>query len=247
MFRIDTPNASQTLPSPAPVGTQGYFQDSDPAGGTVVSADWLNSVQEEIARFIESKGITLDKQDMDQLKKAMDRTIATRGAWANLEIESQHTVVAAGNTSVEVDNCSHIAILASHQLNVQNRQGQVLGGTDAVKWVLSSTAGYIGIRGVKLDPEYVAMYEASSITIPAGGSVTYNVNCKRVASETPIGGIPLLSFGYGSDEPTMLCPFAWPTDVGTDLYFSVVIRNHGNLDWHGTIYINVIPIYKGTL
>lgn len=67
MFRIDTTSNISPMPAPPPIGTPGYFQDTDPAGGTGVSAAWLNHVQEEIAQTVEGLGGTLDKADVNQL------------------------------------------------------------------------------------------------------------------------------------------------------------------------------------
>ncbi|MBI4209539.1 MAG: hypothetical protein HY538_07530 [Deltaproteobacteria bacterium] len=63
MKRIDSEGALDHL-----------FTEGDPIQGkppTVVSADWLNHVQEEIARFIESRGIVLDGSRQDQLTQAI--------------------------------------------------------------------------------------------------------------------------------------------------------------------------------
>lgn len=71
MFRIDTPHKVPVKPTPLPQGTGGYFQDTDPAGGTEVSADWLNHIQEEIAAVIEACGLALDKTDDGLLLQAI--------------------------------------------------------------------------------------------------------------------------------------------------------------------------------
>lgn len=63
MFRIDTAHNAPEKPTPLPPGTGGYFQDTDPAGGTEVSADWLNHVQEELVGTIIGLGGTLSKSD----------------------------------------------------------------------------------------------------------------------------------------------------------------------------------------
>lgn len=70
MHRIDTPSNATIAPAPLPQGTPGYFKEPDPGqhNGTEVSADWLNAVQEEIARVIEDLGGTLSKSDNQQLK-----------------------------------------------------------------------------------------------------------------------------------------------------------------------------------
>ena len=52
MHRIDSSGALASLPAPAsPGATAGYFTGGNPGLGqaaTIVSADWLNAVQEEL-------------------------------------------------------------------------------------------------------------------------------------------------------------------------------------------------------
>jgi len=50
------------------------FRPADYAAGeegSEVTADWLNSVQEELANFITHQGLTLDKSDNTQLTQAL--------------------------------------------------------------------------------------------------------------------------------------------------------------------------------
>lgn len=64
MFRIDSEGAT----------LDNKFTEGDPQLGvpaTVVSADWLNAVQEELAGFVEYNGLVLSKLDSTQLKNAM--------------------------------------------------------------------------------------------------------------------------------------------------------------------------------
>lgn len=79
MFRIDNTSAATTLPTPAAPGTAGYFTGGDPVGGTpatIVTADWLNAVQEEITHVVEQVGLTPSKTDRTQLFQAI-QAIAT--------------------------------------------------------------------------------------------------------------------------------------------------------------------------
>lgn len=69
MFRIDDPGAAASLPTPASAGTQGYFQS-----GTIVTADWLNAVQEEIVAVLAAAGASPSKSTRTQLRDAL-RTI----------------------------------------------------------------------------------------------------------------------------------------------------------------------------
>ncbi|MCD7099130.1 hypothetical protein [Stenotrophomonas sp. MMGLT7] len=69
MHRIDTTTAT----------ADHRFTEGNPTTGvpaTVVSADWLNGVQEEICRVIEGAGLALDKSQTDQLWKAIQLLVA---------------------------------------------------------------------------------------------------------------------------------------------------------------------------
>lgn len=63
MHRIDTSGS-----------VAGRFDDGNPATGqraTLLSADWFNDIQENVATVIETAGITLEKGNADQLKDAI--------------------------------------------------------------------------------------------------------------------------------------------------------------------------------
>lgn len=81
MFRIDNATATGSIPTPEAVGPNpdSFFTEGDPGlavPATVVTADWLNAVQEEICNVIEEAGDTLDKADRTQLKAAIETMIA---------------------------------------------------------------------------------------------------------------------------------------------------------------------------
>lgn len=82
MFRIDVPTAVGVLPAPLALGTPGYFQHAPAGSGntpTIVSSDWANAVQEEIAGVVEGAGLTLDKANHGQLFIAI-QTIGANSA-----------------------------------------------------------------------------------------------------------------------------------------------------------------------
>ena len=79
MHRIDGADTSVSLPTPAAAGTPGYFKKANVGAGTkgtIVTADWANSTQEEICTVIEDAGLTLDKEDNTQLNAAIDIKVA---------------------------------------------------------------------------------------------------------------------------------------------------------------------------
>lgn len=74
MYRIDNPSAAAALPTPKPPGTEGYFTAGNPTTGqqaTIVEADFLNTVQEELMNLINKGGITPDKTNNAQVLQAL--------------------------------------------------------------------------------------------------------------------------------------------------------------------------------
>lgn len=84
MHRIDSEGAAVALPTPEAVGSPvGYFTEGNPGTGTpatVVSADWANAVQEELANAIEDSGVTLSKLDRTQLSAIVNPCRALRSS-----------------------------------------------------------------------------------------------------------------------------------------------------------------------
>lgn len=77
MYRIDNSTAALAMPVIGAIGpnVDGFFTDGDPSTATpstIVPADWLNSFQEELCRFVESAGVDLVKGDYEQLRLAID-------------------------------------------------------------------------------------------------------------------------------------------------------------------------------
>lgn len=74
MHRIDSSGAATSLPTPAAVGTPGYWTDGDAASGTpatVIDPDWLNSIQEELVAIVLASGLSLSKTDRAQVMAAL--------------------------------------------------------------------------------------------------------------------------------------------------------------------------------
>lgn len=74
MFRIDHATASPTLPTPSALGTQGYFTEGDPGAGTpatVVTADFLNMLQEELRNVVVAGALTPSKTVRTQVRDAL--------------------------------------------------------------------------------------------------------------------------------------------------------------------------------
>lgn len=73
MFRIDDPTAAAALPSPAALGTEGYFTEGDPGDNTpatIWTQDFANMVQESLIAFLTAAGVAHSKSDYQRLLRA---------------------------------------------------------------------------------------------------------------------------------------------------------------------------------
>jgi hypothetical protein len=102
MFRIDTAGALASLPTVQPLGSlSGYFTAGNPGAGqpaTIVSADWLNAVQEELMAIIAAAGIAPDKTNPNQVIAALRSLF--RGSAMQVFTSSGTFTVPAGVTKV---------------------------------------------------------------------------------------------------------------------------------------------------
>lgn len=73
MYRIDNDTASTTLPPVKPVGIPGYFTEGTVGGvpATIVEADWLNEVQEELLAILAAANIAPSKLVNNQVIQAI--------------------------------------------------------------------------------------------------------------------------------------------------------------------------------
>ncbi|VWC79224.1 putative exported phage protein [Burkholderia aenigmatica] len=80
MFRTDQNTAVAALPVPAPPGSPGYFTGGNPATGqaaTIVDADWLNMVQEELISILTAAGVAPGKATYNQVLAALQILFAS--------------------------------------------------------------------------------------------------------------------------------------------------------------------------
>ncbi len=76
MYAIDNATAVTSMPAVSPAGAAGFFTGGNPAAGlaaTVVTADWLNIVQQELLGAVNGAGITPSKTQLNQLALAVQR------------------------------------------------------------------------------------------------------------------------------------------------------------------------------
>lgn len=100
MHRIDNPTAATALPTPKPLGPEGYFTAGNVNVGqsaTIVEFDWLNTMQEELMSIVLRGGLTSDKADNTQVLKALANLFT--GAYAQIT-SSQSLLVPPWSTQI---------------------------------------------------------------------------------------------------------------------------------------------------
>lgn len=81
VYRIDVATATNTLPTPAALGTEGYWTKGNPGTGTpatVMDQDWFNALQENLIGVLTAAGVSHSKSDYTTLSRAI-QTIAMAG------------------------------------------------------------------------------------------------------------------------------------------------------------------------
>ncbi|WP_186113941.1 hypothetical protein [Burkholderia gladioli] len=79
MYRTDQPTAVTALPVPAPAGTPGFFTGGNPATGqaaTIVDADFLNMIQEELISILTAASISPNKTAYGQVLASLEKLFA---------------------------------------------------------------------------------------------------------------------------------------------------------------------------
>lgn len=106
MFRIDSQGAVNAPDATEAVGSiVGYFTEGNPqtaTPATVVSADWLNTVQEELIGVVVAAGLTPDKDDRTQVLQALNAIIQNSEA-INPFVLANNQIVAADVTGLVFD------------------------------------------------------------------------------------------------------------------------------------------------
>ena len=81
MYRTDAANSAPVEPTPAVLGTEGYF--ANPAGaldGATVDAAWLNALQGSLVAILDDQSIAHSKTDPTALRRAIQSLVAQKVA-----------------------------------------------------------------------------------------------------------------------------------------------------------------------
>lgn len=141
MHRIDSATSAPSLPTPAAVGSPGFFAAGVPGitPYTQTTNDWGNAVQEEIAAPILAAGISLSKTSNTQLLQAMFALIGK-----NVQVISSSGIftVPAHVTALDVELWG-AGGGSGGTLNVNSGSGGGAGGGYARKLITGLTPGAV--------------------------------------------------------------------------------------------------------
>lgn len=98
MFQVDQPTAVSSLPTPAAAGTPGYFTNGNPVAGipaTVLEADFMNMLQQELLNVVAAGGLTPSKTTYTQVRDAIKRIVQNTVVLADTGAVNAYTAVNA--------------------------------------------------------------------------------------------------------------------------------------------------------
>ena len=106
MYRVDAPNNAITIPTPTALGAEEYFEDGTVSGdGTLLDADFLNSVQESLVALLTDQSVAHSKTDASKILEAFtslaDRALEDAVEGARGYISGLLTEV-TGPTTIEI-------------------------------------------------------------------------------------------------------------------------------------------------
>jgi hypothetical protein len=215
MYRIDNSTAATSIPTPEAPGPiePGWFTNGSPESGeaaTIVDADWMNAVQEEISYVIEQNALTLSKTDRTQLWQALQRMtrIKATGAVtvyvsANSGSDTNDGLTASTpfrniNTGVNY-MLNNIDLASKYQATVMIEGGtyneivtiigKPMGVIDVTQFQLQTHNGQVAINSVN---------GGGTINVNVGGLITLNGNFLLSANTGPDDVPSVINVGMGS-------------------------------------------------
>lgn len=219
MQRIDTANNTASLPTPAALGTPGYFKAPGDLSPTTVSNDWANMVQEELISIVTAAGLTPSKTTYNQVLlavmqltggwsagdiKATYKTTADTG-WVMMNDGSIGSASSAATTRANADTINLYTLLWT---NVSNTYAPVSGGRGG-----SAAADFAANKTLTL-PAALGRAMASA---GAGSGLTSRALGLSLGEETHILTVPEMPAHTHSNLgiPDNQGGIAGSTDIGT--------------------------------
>jgi hypothetical protein len=138
------------------------FTIGDPTNSipaTKVSAEWLNDVQENLSKFIEAQGITLEKGNWDQLTLAVQAALSTFNQSTTKVVILNNQSALVDLTGVIYDKTKIKSVLHEYEIHRKDNSNefievgsfQVSYKTNATSWILVPMQSFNDESGVTFD------------------------------------------------------------------------------------------------
>ncbi|SPV11587.1 bacteriophage tail fiber protein [Burkholderia cepacia] len=229
MFATDQATAVSAIPTPAPAGTPGFFTGGNPATGlpaTIVDADWLNMIQQELLNILAAAGITPSKTAYNQVLSSLQSLFAgaaTTGSFKGVySFASSAALTPAmigsvvdfyGGSAATFQLPEQILLLKGDLFMIANSGSAVLTVTCPAD---DSFAG--GMSSIAVQPNESLAIVVSNATgqfIPAWGSATLQFSPSFLASLATNGyqqlpGGQIRQWGFASTSSGGLATVTFP-------------------------------------
>jgi len=182
---MDRINGSNVAPDLHGAGKDGWRDGNKALGipATVVTAEFLNSLQEEVANVIEGQGITLDVGDKTQLKQAIERMVKGGDYKASVRVAS----TAAINLAAPGANIDGVAMVAGDRF--LEKDNATLANRGIYIW---NGAAVAATRA--LDADTGAEFNGGAIIPVEEGTVNADTNWQVTNNGTVTIGVTGLTF-----------------------------------------------------
>ena len=192
MYRIDVASADVTLPTPAAAGTGGYWTNGNPGTGappTVIDADWLNMVQEELISVLTAASIVPSKTTYNQLLTAIRSFIN-----ANNQLFTGGTTTGTANAQVLATVVPTSGFSLSNGYTVIATAGFTNTGSTTIN---VASSGVVIIK--KVVSGSLVNLAASDLTLNQNFTIQYNstASCWVLQALPPLGAAAYLNLGFG--------------------------------------------------
>src|SRR5579885_41659 len=241
MYQYDDPTCANSLPTPAAPGVAGYFTDGNPVGGpapTILRADFMNMLMEELINVVLDGGLTLSKTTYTQVRDAIRKKI--QGGGVNYAQDSgtvNHFVVAMTPTvTALVDGMRVYFRTGNSNTGPADLQVDGTAAKSLVKYGAANVplAPYEIQAGMIVEAEYSSAADKWNI-VSVRTSTAHNGQCRlSVVSTTslklaPLDGSQLMIAGIPQNIPSAGVTITNSGLAASTLYYVYAYMNSGTM------------------
>lgn len=209
MYRTDVPTAVQSLPAPSTPGTPGYFTGGEPGATapTVVDADWLNTIQEELIAPVLAAGIAPSKATRSQVLAALKLMFS--GVVGAMRNASMYVSAASATATFSADEIIVEQALGGLPFCLANYSEQInlasvgAGGMDTGSAPVSGYVALYAIYNLATATASILATNATSAAAPnvyAGAHMPAGYTASALIGVWPTNASGLFPIGYQNDR-----------------------------------------------